>query len=99
MDRELTKNEIEQKILNHEDLNEEEIDEYRWIASPVFEEYGDIHRWFVHKTEIYQIQNKFFKFEFSRGLTELQEDDYFDCQFIEVIPQQVMIQKTNWIEV
>ena len=99
MDREARKNELEQKILNHELLTENEIDDYRWLATPIFEECGDMRRWFVHKTEVYQIQNKFFKLEFSKGLTELQEDDFFNCQFTEVVPQQVMVQKINWIEV
>ena len=99
MHRETRKNELEQKILNHELLTEEEIDDYRWLVTPVFEEYGDMHRWFIYKTEVYQIQNKFFKLEFGKALTELQEDVFFDCQFTEVVPQRVMVQKINWIEV
>ena len=44
---------------------------------------------------MYQIQNKFFKLEFGKALTELQEDVFFDCQFTEVVPQRVMVQKIN----
>ena len=54
--------------------------------------YGEFHRWDREATTICQIKDKYYAIDWRQGLTEMQEDSYWDSQPYEVIP--VEYQKT-----
>lgn len=76
--------ELETKIYNGEELTEDELREFVQEYSAVYEVKGDEGRWTVQITSIFQINDKLFAIDWDRGLTELQESEFY-CQPYEVV--------------
>lgn len=60
--------------------------------------YGDFHRWDREVTSICQIYDTYYAIDWRQGLTEMQEDNYWDSQPYEVIPieYQKLVMITEW---
>ena len=81
------------KIDNHEELNEQEL-ECLVCDYEIEAEEGEDHRWQREITSIIQLDDRFFSISWMRALTEMQNNDYWE-QPIEVKP----ITYTKTIEV
>ena len=90
---------IQEKVLNGEELNEEEL---RCLSSGVaghlIEEIeGDDHRWQREMSVIFEIQGRYFRLDYMKGLTEHQEDDFYEQPY-EVIKKEKTIVVNNWVK-
>lgn len=73
--------EIYKKLQNQEKLSEEEIGSLVWDSERVYEEEGDDHRWQREMFTVVKVENKFYGICWMRGLTEYQENDYYEQPF------------------
>lgn len=82
------------KLYNDElyDLLEFEIDDYR--------EYGDNNRWDRSVSSICKLCNRYFKLNWFEGLTEMQENSFFEQPYeVKRIEYEKTIVVTKWISV
>lgn len=70
--------EIINKIKNKEKLTESEIKEILWNFEQVWEEEGDDHRWTRDMSTVVKVADNFIRIDWSRGLTECQENEYWE---------------------
>jgi hypothetical protein len=89
--------EIKTKLNNNIELDENEIYNLIWeyeIASYK----GEHHRWDQEMTSIVEFNNKFYAICWRRGLTEMQENSYYE-QPIEVhkVERPITITLTEWV--
>ena len=75
--------ELQQKLINGEKLTEAELEEiaYTWSPFQIIE--GEDGRWRKEISLIFEIEGRFFRLEYGKGLTEYQ-DDIFNKQPYEV---------------
>lgn len=73
--------EIYKKLQNQEKLSEEEIESLVWDSEQVYEEEGDDHRWQREMFTVVKVENKFYGICWMRGLTECQENEYYEQPF------------------
>ena len=73
-------NTIENKILNGEELTETERKYCAWgeIGEYVEEIEGEDHRWNREIQTIFKIGEQYYAINWMRGLTEMQENEYWD---------------------
>lgn len=71
-------NEIVAKLKKGEKLNEREINTLVWDSVMVDEIEGDSGRWTQHIGTIIEIDGELWRIDWERGLTELQEDEFWD---------------------
>ena len=64
----------------------------------VWEEEGGDHRWQREMTTIIQIGDRYFSLDWMKGLTEYQEDSFYDQPY-EVKPVEKTIVVTEWVAV
>lgn len=74
----MNEEEIINKIKNKENFKEEEIKELLWSFPQVWEEEGYEHRWTKDVSTVVQIGEKFIRIDWSRGLTECQENEFWE---------------------
>lgn len=81
--------EIIQKILDGQKLEEDELQEavYEFDAYQFETIAGGDSRWSRYMTTILKIEDRYFRVNWDEGLTEYQEDSFFD-QFEEVVLTQ-----------
>lgn len=89
--------EIKNKLDNNIELDENEICELIWEYEIASYE-GNHHRWDQKMTSIVEFNNKFYAIHWRRGLTEYQENSYYN-QPIEVhkIERPITITLTEWV--
>lgn len=89
---------IQKKILNNEELNDDEV--YYIIYEDVFEimevEYIEEHRWAVLKRVIFKVEDKYYSIYYYKAATEYQKNEYPIQEAIEVIPKEVI--RIEWVE-
>lgn len=73
--------EIYKKLQNKEMLSEEEIESLVWDSEQVYEEAGKDHRWQKEMFTVVKVENKFYGICWMKGLTEYQENEYFEQPF------------------
>lgn len=86
------------KLKNNEILTEKEIQNLVLDFNHVEEIGGDQHRWQQEVSTIIEVDNKFFRIDWMRGLTEYQENDYLEQPY-EVIPKEKTITIKKWEKV
>lgn len=81
-------------------FTEQEISDAIWDFRQVEEIEHGHRRWTEDMTTIVQVADRFFKINWERGLTECQDDEYWD-QPVEVTPHEYekTITVRDWIEV
>lgn len=57
---------------------------------------GEDRRWSVWVNKIFKINNRYFQTGFDMGLTEMQENEYWDTDIEEVAKKEIIITKTVW---
>lgn len=62
--------------------------------------YGDNRRWTRTVTSIVEINNHFFEIEWEEGLTEMQDDFFFETKLIEVERKEEIVTHTviKWVK-
>ena len=90
---------IAAKILNSESLTEQEIKELVWDYE-IDREEGDNRRWTRSVTSIVKLCDKYFAIDWEEGLTECQENEYYNQPY-EVVKHtyEKTITVTEWIAV
>jgi hypothetical protein len=85
------------KILNGEKLTEREIEELVWDYEVEREE-GDNRRWTRSVTSIVELCDKYFAIDWEEGLTECQENEYYNQPY-EVVKHtyEKTITVTEWV--
>lgn len=73
--------EIYKKLQNKEMLSEEEIESLVWDSEQVYEEAGKDHRWQKEMFTVVKVENKFYGICWMKGLTEYQENEYYEQPF------------------
>lgn len=73
--------EIYKKLQRQEKLSEEEIESLVWDGNRVYEEEGDDHRWQKEMFTVVKVENKFYGICWMKGLTECQENEYYEQPF------------------
>lgn len=79
------------------ELTECEIRQLVWDCHQVDEIEGDEHRWQREISTIIEIGNRFFRIDWMRGLTEYQENEYWEQPY-EVEPKEKTIVIKEWIK-
>lgn len=102
-DREYYTNHFEElmvkKIDNGEDLTEKELRSLVYEYT-VFTEEGDDHRWVRDVTTIVELCGRNFEIDWYKGLTEMQEDEFYDQPFeVEKIEYEKTITVTEWVKI
>lgn len=70
--------ELEEKIYNGEHLTAEEISEALFSLDEVETKYGENRRWSRSARTIIKVKDKLFCIEWEEGLTEIQENEYYN---------------------
>ena len=85
-----------EKIDKNEKLTERELSEIREYS--IEDDEGDEGRWVRHMTSIVEMCGRFFELNWSRGLTEYQENEFYDQPF-EVVKStyEKTITVTEWV--
>ncbi len=68
-----------------EEFDEYKLAEMREAYKQVDETYGDRHRWTESVNTVFQVGERYFCLEWEKGLTELQENQYYEQPY-EVYP-------------
>lgn len=86
------------KINNNIQLNENEIQELLWECEYIDQWEGEDHRWDREIFTIIKFENQYFEIPWRKGLTEYQENTYWDQPF-EVFPRtyQKTVTIREWI--
>lgn len=81
-------------------FTEQEIRDAIWDFKQVEEDEGYNHRWTQDITTVIQVEDRYFRIDWQRGLTECQENEYWN-QPVEVTPHayEKTITVREWIEV
>lgn len=71
---------IENKIINGEKLTEKELKSCAWgeVGEYIDEEEGESSRWTKSMSTIFEIGNQLYCVNWEQGLTECQEDEYWE---------------------
>lgn len=77
----MTDEEIVKKIDSKEKLTEQEIENLIYESEQVYEEEGDDHRWTRDIFTVVKLCGRYFGIYWSQGLTECQENEYYDQPF------------------
>lgn len=88
--------EVKQKIINGKELTEEEIKYCVWgeIANIVDEIEGDDHRWDKEMTTIIDIDGQLYAIDWRRGLTECQENSYYNQPYkVKMVEKTVVVKE------
>ena len=77
----MTKKELEEKIYNGETLSESELEDAIFNLDVIDVEYGDNREWDRHVSTIIKIKDKLFCINWSQGLTEYQDNHFYEQPF------------------
>lgn len=61
-------------------------------------ERGEDGRWTAWIDVIFKVKDRYFRIGYDMGLTEYQENDYYDKSVIEVVPEEKTIVVREWVE-
>lgn len=77
----MTKKELEEKIYNGETLSESELENAVFNLDEIDVKYDDNRRWNRNVSTIIKIKDKLFCINWSQGLTEYQDNDFYEQPF------------------
>lgn len=82
------------------EFSERELREMRWDFPVESEHEGDDHRWTREITTVINVNGRFFRIDWRRGLTEMQDDEFWN-QPVEVEKHEYekTITVTEWLPV
>lgn len=63
----------------------------------VAEESDSAGRWYDYVTTILKMGNRYFAFDWCRGKTEMQDDDFYGSEYYEVVPKTKTITVTEYV--
>ena len=63
----------------------------------VDEESDSSGRWYDYVTTILKMGDRYFAFDWNRGKTEMQDDDFDDAEYYEVVPKTKTITMTEYV--
>lgn len=95
----LTEEEFLRKFDNGEKLSGTDINDIRWNFKIIDEIEGDETRWSRWIDVVFEVDNRYFMTGYYKGLTECQEDEYYDEAVIEVKPVEKTVVVKEWEEV
>ena len=72
-------------------------DEMIYNDNVVDEESSDSNRWYDYVTTILKMGDRYFAFDWNRGKTEIQDDDFDDAEYYEVVPGTKTITITEYV--
>lgn len=84
----MTEQEFLTRFDNQEKFSERELSDLRWEFKEIETNYGDNRRWTRSATTIFQIGERYFALDWEEGLTESQENEFWDQPY-EVYPKEV----------
>lgn len=90
---------IQEKILAGKSLSEEEIAKWIYRATPIDRIEDEPRRWYTEITLIYELQKRYFRLCYDKGLTEIQEDEFWSQVAQEVSPHKKIIETIEWCDV
>lgn len=86
------------KIENHIPLTEEGLRTLVFFYSTE-KEYGETHRWHREVTSIVKLGNRYFAVKWYQGLTEMQENEFFDQPYeVELKEYEKTITVKEWVK-
>lgn len=71
-------------------------DEMVFSDNLVDEESDGSGRWYDYVTTVLKMNNRYFAFDWCRGKTEMQDDDFDDSEYYEVVPKTKTITVTKY---
>lgn len=83
----MTEKEFLQRYDNKEEFTESELADLRDDLEEVGTSYGDNRRWLRTAITIFKIEGRYFALEWEEGLTEMQENQYYNQPY-EVYPTE-----------
>ena len=89
-------NELEEKIYNGEHLTEQELMDAAECCEEVCTTYGENRRWTRSARTIIKVKDKLFCIEWEQGLTEIQENEYYNQPY-EVEEKTRVIEKKYYV--
>ena len=72
-------------------------DEMVFSDNLVNEESDGSGRWYDYVTTILKMGDRYFAFDWCRGKTEMQDDDFDDSEYYEVVPKTKTITVTKYV--
>ena len=72
-------------------------DEMRFRSYAVAEQSNDAGRWYAYVKTIIKMNNRYFAFDWCRGKTEMQDDDFFSSHYYEVEPKEHVVTVTDYV--
>ena len=95
----MTEKEFLEKFDKGEKLTESEIQELIWEFKEVERIEGENRRWSRWVDVIIEVEGRYFMTGYDEGLTEYQENDYYDSDVVEVKPVEKTIVIKEWKKV
>lgn len=87
--------EVIRKIKVKEEFSEDELSELSWYFGEIDAIFGENRRWSRMVTTIIQLGDYFVALDWDEGLTEYQENEYYDQPYF-VEPKEETIVVTRW---
>lgn len=72
-------------------------DEMIYNDNVIDEESSDSNRWHDFVTTVFKMENRYFAFDWLRGKTEIQDDDFDYTEYYEVVPKTKTITITEYV--
>lgn len=95
----LTEEEFLRKFDSGEEFSSEDIRDICYEFKDVDEIEGEESRWTRWIDIVFEVDNRYFMTGYDKGLTEYQEDDFYNTTIIEVKPVEKTIVVKEWEEV
>lgn len=87
-----------EKILNGEELSEQEISDL--LDYEIDCQEGDCGRWQMSVKSIIKLCDRYFAIDWERGLTEMQENDFYNQPYeVKKVEYEKVIKVTEWVDV
>lgn len=72
-------------------------EEMCFSSCTVSEQSDDGGRWYDYVTTVLKMGDRYFAFDWCRGKTEMQDDDFDDSEYYEVVPKTKTITVTKYV--
>lgn len=92
--------EIENKIINGEELSENELKLCAWgeVGKCIDEQEGEDYRWTRDMSTIFELNGQLYCIDWQQGLTEMQENEYWEQPYkVERVEKEVTTIIVNYI--
>jgi len=90
---------ITRKLKQQEELTDSELEEMQWRFEEVFEEEGKDGRWSKTMKTVFKVGDDLYALEWERGLTEMQENQYFKQPYkVKLVKKEVTVTTTEIVK-